>query len=102
MYAIVLSGGKQYKVSEKTVFEVEKLPADDGQTVELPALLVADGDNVRVGNPIVEGVTVTATVLETSKGTKVRGFTYKPAEIHRRHYGHRQWHTRLRVESIQG
>ena len=102
MYAIVRTGGKQNKVAEKTVFNVEKLKAEEGQTVSLPVLLLADGDNVRVGTPVVEGVTVTATVLETTKGTKVRGFTYKPAEIHRRHYGHRQWHTRLRVESIQG
>lgn len=103
MYVIVRSGGKQYKVSEKTVFSVEKLTANEGDTVELTdVLMYADGENVKIGSPVVEGVTVTARVLSTAKGIKVRGFTYKGTKnIHRR-YGHRQWHTQLRVESIQG
>ncbi len=102
MYAIVRSGGKQYKVTEKTVFADEKLSANEGETVELTdVLLLADGENVKIGSPLVAGAKVVATVLETAKGRKIHGFTYKPTKNIQRHYGHRQWHTRLRVESIQ-
>jgi large subunit ribosomal protein L21 len=101
VYAIVRTGGKQYKVSERTVFTVEKLDAAEGETVELTdVLLVSDGETVKLGSPVVEGAKVTATVLDTSKGKKVRGFTYKPTKNIQRHYGHRQWHTRLHVDSI--
>ena len=103
MYAIVRTGGKQYKVSERTVFTVEKLVAEEGETVELTdVLLLSDGDSVKLGAPLVEGASVTATVLEQGKGKKIRGFTYKPTKNIQRHYGHRQFQTRLRVDSIQG
>ncbi|MCC6731293.1 MAG: 50S ribosomal protein L21 [Chthonomonadales bacterium] len=103
MYAIVRTGGKQYRVSRNTVFAVEKLNAAEGDTVELnEVLLVADGENVRVGAPLVEGARVSAKVIEVARGRKVRGFTYKPTKNEHRRYGHRQWHTRLRVESIEG
>jgi len=103
LYAIVRTGGKQYKVSEKTVFAVEKLAANEGDTVELTdVLLLADGENVKIGAPVVPGAKVTARVLETFKGRKIRGYTYKPKKNVQRHYGHRQWQTRLRVESIEG
>src|SRR2546429_2782238 len=101
MYAIVRTGGKQYKVAEKMVFTVEKLDVAEGDTVELTdILLVADGDNVTLGSPLVAGAKVVARVLETAKGRKIHGFTYKSVKNIQRHYGHRQWHTRLRVESI--
>ncbi|HSV74941.1 MAG TPA: 50S ribosomal protein L21 [Chthonomonadales bacterium] len=102
MYAIVRTGGKQYRVAEKTIFLVEKLDAEPGATVSLDeVLLVADGDQVRIGTPTVAGATVTVRVIETSKGRKIRGLTYKPTKNIQRRYGHRQWHTRLQVESIQ-
>lgn len=102
MYAIVRTGGKQYKVSEKTVFTVEKLDADAGETVELTeVLMLVDGDAVKVGAPVVPGAKVTARVLETTKGAKIRGYTYKPKKNIQRHYGHRQWQTRLQVEKIE-
>ena len=102
LYAIVRTGGKQYKVAEKTVFTVEKLEANAGDTVELTdVLLVADGDNVKIGAPLVAGAKVTAVVLETAKGRKIKGFTYKKTKNVQRHYGHRQWQTRLRVQSIE-
>ncbi len=101
MYAIIRTGGKQYRVSEKSIITVEKLEAEDGATIELTdVLLVADGDNVRIGAPAVEGAKVTATVLSTAKGKKIRGFTYKKVKNVQRHYGHRQWQTKLQVESI--
>jgi large subunit ribosomal protein L21 len=102
MYAIVRTGGKQYKVSEKTVFTVEKLEADAGETVELTeVLMLVDGDAVKVGAPVVPGAKVTARVLETARGAKIRGYTYKPKKNIQRHYGHRQWQTRLQVEKIE-
>ena len=101
MYAIVRSGGKQYRVAEKTVFTVEKLDVAEGETVELTdVLLLADGDNVTLGAPTVSGAKVVARVLEVGKGKKIHGFTFKAKKRIQRHYGHRQWHTRLRVESI--
>ena len=102
MYAIVRTGGKQYKVAEKTVFAVEKLDVAAGDTVELTdVLLVSDGESVKVGSPTVAGAKVTAIVLETAKGRKINGYTYKKTKNVQRHYGHRQWHTRLRVQSIE-
>lgn len=102
MYAIVRTGGKQYKVAEQTVFTVEKLTVNAGQTVELTdVLLLADGENVTIGSPLVAGAKVTATVLETAKGKKIHGFTYKPTKNVHRRYGHRQWQTKLRVEKIE-
>src|SRR5262245_36137792 len=102
MYAIVRSGGKQYRVREKQVFSVEKLVVEDGETVELTdVLLVADGDSLKVGTPVVEGAKVTATVLSTEKGKKVKGYTFKPKKDEKKRYGHRQWHTTLRVTKIE-
>jgi large subunit ribosomal protein L21 len=103
MYAIVRTGGKQYKVWEKRVIKVEKLDANEGDTIELTdVLLIGDGDNVKLGAPVVEGAKVTATVMSTSKGRKIHGYTYKPTKGVQRHYGHRQWETTLRVTSIEG
>lgn len=103
MYAVIRTGGKQYCVREKDVLQVEKLGAEDGQRVEFTeVLLVADGEKLRVGTPTVAGVRVTGTVLATEKGPKVRGYTYKPKKNVQRHYGHRQWHTRVRIDAIEG
>ena len=102
MYAIVRTGGKQYKVSEGTIFKVEKLEAEEGDIVELDeVLLVADGERVHVGSPRVPGAKVTATVLQTAKGRKIKGYTYKKVKNVQRHYGHRQWYTQLRIEKIE-
>ena len=102
MYAIVRTGGKQYKVSERSVITVEKLDGGEGETVELTdVLLLADGDNIQIGAPLVTGAKVTATVIETAKGKKIKGFTYKKVKGVQRHYGHRQWQTRLRIDNIQ-
>ena len=101
LYAIIKTGGKQYRVSEKSVISVEKLAADEGSTIELTdVLLVADGDNIRIGAPLVDGARVTATVLSTSRGRKIKGYTFKKVKNVQKHYGHRQWHTRLQIESI--
>jgi large subunit ribosomal protein L21 len=101
VYAIVESGGKQYRVAEGQVIDVEKLSAPEGATVSLDrVLMVADGGDVRVGTPVVEGARVEATVLDHAKGRKIRVFKYKPKIRYRRRAGHRQSYTRLRIERI--
>lgn len=101
MYAVVETGGKQYKVSAGETIEVEKLPLEVGQKVELDrVLLVSDKNKVRVGNPTVEGAKVMATVAGQGKGKKVIVFKYRPRNRYRRRSGHRQTYTRLRVDKI--
>lgn len=101
MYAVVETGGKQYKVTAGETIEVEKLPLKVGQKVELDkVLLVGDGNTVRVGNPTVEGAKVMATVAGQGKGRKVIVFKYKPKNRYRRKSGHRQAYTRLRIDKI--
>lgn len=101
MYAIVRSGGRQYRVSVGDQLLVEKLPAQAGDQIVLDeVLLVAGGDGVRIGTPAVEGARVRATVLGQEKGPKIRIFKYIPKERYRRRQGHRQTYTRLRVDEI--
>ena len=103
MYAVVEMGGKQYKVSAGDNVDVEKLPFEVGEKVELDrVLLVADGDEVRVGQPTVEGAKVLATVTDQAKDRKVIVFKYKPKERYRRKKGHRQAYTRLMIDEIVG
>lgn len=102
MIAVVKTGGKQYRVEPNTVLRVEKLPVEAGQTVELTeVLLVQDESGLRVGTPTVANAKVIAEVLRHVKGDKIVGFTYKPKKNQRRRYGHRQWQTILRVQSIE-
>jgi len=100
MYAVIKTGGKQYRVEEKAILRVEKLDAEVGASVPLGEVLMLGGETVRVGRPVLEGVTVTARVLRQGRGPKINGFTYKAKKnIHRR-YGHRQAFTEVVVESI--
>jgi large subunit ribosomal protein L21 len=101
MYAVVETGGKQYKVSAGETIQVEKLPLQVGQQVELDrVLLVSEEGQVRVGDPTVEGARVMATVAGQGKSRKVIVFKYKPHNRYRRKAGHRQTHTRLRIDQI--
>ncbi|HHS98564.1 MAG TPA: 50S ribosomal protein L21, partial [Chloroflexi bacterium] len=96
MYAVVRSGGRQYRVQEGDQFLVEKLPVEVGQQIVLDeVLLVANGDEVKIGTPLVEGAKVLATVLAQEKGPKIRIFKYRPKQRYRRRMGHRQTYTRL-------
>lgn len=100
-YAIVQTGGKQYKVSPGETIDVERLPAEEGSTVELDqVLLVADGKKVKVGTPTVAGAKVTADVVGEGKGEKVIVFKYKPKVRYRRMKGHRQGYTRLAIKEV--
>ena len=101
MYAVIKTGGKQYKVTEGDVLRVEKLNAEVNATVELTeVLLVAGGDNVKVGKPLVEGARVVVEVLSQGKGPKVINFKYKPKKASHRKRGHRQLFTEVKVTSI--
>lgn len=101
MYAIVRSGGCQYRVSVGDQLLVEKLPFQPGQEITIDeVLLVATGDEVRIGTPLINGARVRATVLGQEKGPKIRIFKYIPKERYRRRKGHRQTYTRLRIDEI--
>ncbi len=101
MYAIVRTGGKQYRVTEGQTLEVEKLPGATGDSIELTdVLMLADGEDVKVGTPFVQGASVQAKITGQRKGRKVRVFRYKPKKRVRVRRGHRQNHTRLLVEGI--
>lgn len=100
-YAIVETGGKQYKVSAGDTIDVERLPAEEGSTIEMDrVLLVADGKKVSVGRPTVEGAKVIADVLGEGKGEKIIVFKYKSKVHYRRKIGHRQIYTRLAIKEI--
>jgi len=101
MYAVVESGGKQYKVEPGGTFQVELLPVDVGATVELErVLLVGDGDATEVGHPTVAGARVVAEMVSQDKADKIVVFRYKRKVRYRRKTGHRQPLTRLLVKEI--
>jgi large subunit ribosomal protein L21 len=97
MYAIVQTGGKQYRVCEGDVINVEKLQVEAGQTVTLNEVLVVDGI---IGKPFVEGACVTAEVVENGKAPKVVIFKYKAKKDYRKKQGHRQPYTKLQIKGI--
>jgi large subunit ribosomal protein L21 len=99
-YAIVESGGKQYRAVPGSTIEVDHLPLEIGQSVELDVLLLSDEAEVKVGSPLVAGAKVQASVQAQVKGPKLLVFKYRPKKRIRRRQGHRQQYTRLMVESI--
>ena len=101
MYAIVESGGRQYRAEEGQSFSVEKLPYEVGEQIELSnVLLLADDAEVVVGQPTVPGASVKATIVDQYRGKKIFVWKYKPKKRYRRRQGHRQSYTRLRVDEI--
>jgi large subunit ribosomal protein L21 len=102
MYAVVVTGGKQYKVAQGDVVYVEKLNAEVDSTVELDNVLVVSKDNgeLVVGKPVVEGAKVTAKVLAQGKNKKVIVFKYKRKKDYRKKQGHRQPYTKIQIEAI--
>ena len=100
MYAIIVTGGKQYKVEAGSEIMVEKLDAEVGSNVKFDVLMMADGENVKIGKPVVSGVSAKAEVLEHGKGKKVIVFKYKPKKDYRKKQGHRQPYTKVRITSI--
>lgn len=102
MYAVVTTGGKQYRVQEGDVLFVEKLDAEVDGTVELTEVLaVAKDGEIKVGTPVVEGAKVVAKVLAQGKAKKVVVFKFKPKKDYRRKNGHRQPYTKIVIEKIE-
>ncbi len=103
MYAIIATGGKQYRVAEGDLLRIEKLEADVGSDVDFDqVLLVGEGDDVRVGAPLVEGGKVTATVDHHGRGDKVHIIKFRRRKHHRKQMGHRQYYTAVRITGIAG
>ena len=101
MYAIIETGGKQYKVTEGDVLYIEKLTAEAGEAVTFDKVLaVIDGDNVTVCTPLVEGAKGDASVVKNGKGKKVLVFKYKPKKNYRRRQGHRQPYTKVEITKV--
>lgn len=102
MYAIIKTGGKQYKVEEGKIISIEKLDAEVGAAVEFGDVLLLSDADVKIGQPFVAGAKVTGTVLEQGKGAKIRIFKYKAKSNYRRRQGHRQPFTKVKIEKIEG
>ena len=102
MYAVIQTGGKQYRVAEGETLRVEKLPASLGEKLSfVPLLFADDGGNVQVGKPQVSGIKVEAEVLEQGRGKKIIIFKYKRRKSYRRKAGHRQPFTALKITAIK-
>ncbi|MBY7143260.1 50S ribosomal protein L21 [Virgibacillus sp. NKC19-3] len=100
MYAIIETGGKQIKVVEGQEIYVEKVDADDNNSVTFENVLFVGGDNVKVGAPYVDGATVTANVQKHGRQKKITVFKYKPKKNYHRKQGHRQPYTKLVIDKI--
>ena len=101
MYAVIKTGGKQYRVAPGEKIKIEQIPADVGAQIVLDqVLMVSDGDAVKLGNPLVSGATVSCTVLSHGRGVKVKIFKMRRRKHYQKHQGHRQSYTELRIDSI--
>lgn len=103
MYAVIQSGGKQYRVTEGATLRVEKLNAEEGASVDLDkVLMIGAGEDVKIGAPYIDGGKVTATVKSHGRGKKVNILKFKRRKQHLKRQGHRQWYTELEITGING
>ncbi|MEX0606670.1 MAG: 50S ribosomal protein L21 [Halofilum sp. (in: g-proteobacteria)] len=103
MYAVIQTGGKQYKVAEGDTLQVERLGAAEGEQVEIEdVLLIADGDDIKVGTPRVEGAKVEAKVRANGRGKKIEVVKFRRRKHHQKRTGHRQDFTELEITGIKG
>ncbi|MCK5837212.1 MAG: 50S ribosomal protein L21 [Desulfobacula sp.] len=101
MYAVIRTGGKQYKVHEEQILKIEKLDGTEGSQVEFDdVLMYSDGETITLGSPKVESASVKAHILDQGKGTKTLVFKYRRRKGFRRMKGHRQQYTEIKIESI--
>ena len=101
MYAVIKSGGKQHRVQEGEYLRLEKLEVATGESVDFDeVLMVADGDNVKIGTPLVEGGKVTAEILSHGRADKVKIIKFNRRKHSRKQMGHRQWFTEVKITSI--
>lgn len=101
MYAVVKTGGKQYNVKQGDVIFVEKLGVAAGETVNFEVCAIIDGENSKIGEPVVSGASVVAEVLANTKGKKVRIFKYKPKKGYHKRQGHRQPLDKIEIKEIK-
>ena len=102
MYAIIRSGGKQYRAEAGATIDVDRLPNEIGDEVQISdVLLIADGEDTVVGQPNVAGAVVNTTVVDQFRGKKIIVYKYRQRTNYRRKQGHRQYYTRLRIDDIQ-
>jgi large subunit ribosomal protein L21 len=103
MFAVIVSGGKQYRVQEGQTLKLEKLAVEAGSSVEFDrVLLVGNGDDVKVGAPVVEGAKVAAEVVGHGRGDKVTIIKFRRRKHHMKRQGHRQWFTEVKITGISG
>jgi large subunit ribosomal protein L21 len=103
MYAVIKTGGKQYRVEEGEVVRIEKIEVATGESVDFDqVLLVANGDDVKVGQPMLDGAKVTAEVLEQGRHKKIKIVKFRRRKHSRKTQGHRQWYTAVKITGIQG
>ena len=101
MYAVIVTGGKQYKVAEGEYLKVEKLEVPTGETITIDkVLLVANGEQINIGAPVVEGAKVTAEVISQGRHDKVRIIKFRRRKHHMKRQGHRQWYTEIKITGI--
>ena len=101
MYAVIKTGGKQYRVSAGQKLKVEQIPADVGAEVTIDQILmVGEGESVKIGTPVVAGASVTATVVSHGRHDKIKIFKMRRRKHYQKHQGHRQNYTELRIEAI--
>ena len=101
MYAVIATGGKQYRVSEGDVIQIEKLNAEEGSDVDFEnVLMVGEGDDVKIGAPYIDGCKVTATVQSQMRGKKIEIVKFKRRKHHQKRTGHRQYLTQVEIKSI--
>ncbi len=102
MHAVIISGGKQYRVQEGDVLKLEKLPVEAGATVNFDQILmVGEGENIQVGKPYLTGCTVTASVVEHGRHEKIRILKFKRRKHHMKRQGHRQDYTQVKITEIK-
>ena len=102
MYAVIVTGGKQYKVAEGEFVKLEKLDVATGESVAFDqVLLVGNGDDVKIGAPVVAGAKVTAEVIAQGRHAKVRIIKFRRRKHHRKRQGHRQWFTEIKITGIR-
>ena len=101
MYAVISTGGKQYKLAQGDVCRIEKLDAEEGASVEIDkVLMIADGDNINIGTPFVDGGKLTATVKSHGRAKKVEIMKFRRRKHHQKRTGHRQYYTEIEVTGI--
>ena len=103
MYAVIASGGKQYRVQEGMTLKLEKIEAEVGKKINFDkVLLVADGETINIGEPLVKGAKVSAEIVSQGRHKKVKILKFKRRKHHMKQMGHRQWFTEVKITGIKG